>query len=413
MVLKTVLNIISLIIALLSGIIFGWHGIIAIAGYIKIIKNRKHTPEKPCTPDTAFDIIICAHNEETCIANLLDSLKAQTYPQKLLKVFLVADNCTDRTADIASEYGFVNILERHTEGASTKGKALSWAIDLIRENHLSDSGYLMIFDADNVIAPDFIEKLSVHFKSGAKIVTGNRVSTNPYRTIVSSWYSIYWSMVMNIFCRPHRQMNLSATLSGTGFGFAKEILENGRYTCGTMTEDIEFTMMQNLKLIPADYAHNAYFYDEQPLDLKTMFPQLARWTTGGHQILRRFWKRFMTGIRSQKETKDRIFVLDALMSLLMGPGLAIGFVGSLIINLITVILYGLNITMVASGGLLFFAGSIIVGLFSAKCSNYKVGKMILPVILYPVFTFSMSLISFWSMIFPQKKWKKINHTGLQ
>ena len=61
--------------------------------------------KKPAPPAGAhrFAVLIAARNEQEVIGNLIDSIKAQDYPEKLIKIFVVADNCTDATARVARQ----------------------------------------------------------------------------------------------------------------------------------------------------------------------------------------------------------------------------------------------------------------------------------------------------------------------
>ena len=61
-----------------------------------------------------FMAIIPAHNEENVVANLVKSLKAQNYPKELFDIYVIADNCTDNTAEIARNAGAIE-YERFDE----------------------------------------------------------------------------------------------------------------------------------------------------------------------------------------------------------------------------------------------------------------------------------------------------------
>ena len=67
----------------------------------KYITNKKHK----------FMAIIPAHNEEMVVANLVESLKNQNYDRELYDIYVIADNCTDATAEVAKEAGAI-VLER-------------------------------------------------------------------------------------------------------------------------------------------------------------------------------------------------------------------------------------------------------------------------------------------------------------
>ena len=64
-------------------------------------KRRTFTARKLCR----YAVLIAARNESAVIAQLLESIRQQDYPQDLLDIYVVADNCTDGTASIAREHG--------------------------------------------------------------------------------------------------------------------------------------------------------------------------------------------------------------------------------------------------------------------------------------------------------------------
>ena len=80
---------------------------------------------KPAKKKHKYAICIAARNEEMVIGNLLDSIKKQDYPNDLLTVFVVADNCTDNTAQIARDNGAI-CYERFDSEHKTKGYALQY-----------------------------------------------------------------------------------------------------------------------------------------------------------------------------------------------------------------------------------------------------------------------------------------------
>ena len=61
-----------------------------------------------------FDVIIPAHNEESVIAHVIGSVRRVDWPADRFRVVVVADNCTDATAAVASDAG-AEILERRDE----------------------------------------------------------------------------------------------------------------------------------------------------------------------------------------------------------------------------------------------------------------------------------------------------------
>ena len=75
--------------------------------------------------DHRFMAIIPAHNEEAVVGNLIESLKKQNYNKDLYDIYVIADNCTDKTAEVAKQAGAI-VYQRFDETKKTKGFALNW-----------------------------------------------------------------------------------------------------------------------------------------------------------------------------------------------------------------------------------------------------------------------------------------------
>lgn len=67
--------------------------------------QKKKTNDLSKDKQHRYAILICARNEEIVIADLIQSIKQQTYPSHLIRIFVLADNCTDGTAEIAKKHG--------------------------------------------------------------------------------------------------------------------------------------------------------------------------------------------------------------------------------------------------------------------------------------------------------------------
>ncbi|MTL84170.1 glycosyltransferase, partial [Turicibacter sanguinis] len=73
-------------------------------------KDKPHKEEKA----HHFAVLIAARNEAEVIGHLIESIQAQTYQKGNVTVFVVADNCTDNTAQIARNLGAV-VYERFNQ----------------------------------------------------------------------------------------------------------------------------------------------------------------------------------------------------------------------------------------------------------------------------------------------------------
>src|SRR5207302_10964276 len=100
----------------------------------------------PAGPAARFAVLIPAHDEEHDIAIALESLTAQVYPHDRFVVAVIADDCRDRTAEIARAMGAV-VYERSDAERRGKGHALLWGIERIREDY-PETQAIMVLDAD-------------------------------------------------------------------------------------------------------------------------------------------------------------------------------------------------------------------------------------------------------------------------
>ena len=113
-----------------------------------LLINKKHR----------FMAIIPAHNEEAVVANLVESLKKQDYPKELYDIYVIADNCTDNTAEVARKAGAI-VYERFDSEKKTKGYALQWFLaQKIKENAPYDAFF--IFDSDNIVDVNFTKNMN-------------------------------------------------------------------------------------------------------------------------------------------------------------------------------------------------------------------------------------------------------------
>ena len=124
---------------------FAYQIVYLIAPYIK-----KEKPHKPLQLHR-YAVLIAARNEENVLGELLDSIHAQNYPSELVDIYVVADNCTDSTADVAYAHG-VYVYERFNRVQVGKGYALKYLLDQISlSDNMEDYDGFFIFDADNIL----------------------------------------------------------------------------------------------------------------------------------------------------------------------------------------------------------------------------------------------------------------------
>jgi cellulose synthase/poly-beta-1,6-N-acetylglucosamine synthase-like glycosyltransferase len=252
--------------------IFGWR------------KRKEKITE--CAPSKRFALIVAAHNEELVIGHIVDSLSNQNYPKELYDIFVVADNCTDKTADIARQHG-AKVYKRFNLEKRGKGHALEWIFARIYE--MSDRyDAIGVFDADNLVSSNFLEEMNRQLCKGHKVVQGYIDSKNPFDSWITCSYSIAFWLSNRIFQLPRYYLGLSCGLCGTGFCVELSVLKQIGWGATCLTEDLEFTMKLALNDLKVAWAHDAIVYDEKPLTLKQSWHQRKRWMQGHADCAARF-----------------------------------------------------------------------------------------------------------------------------
>lgn len=271
-----------------------------------------------------FAILIPARNEEKVIGNLIDSIYKQDYPKNLYKIFVIADNCDDKTAQIARDKDTI-VYERFNTTLQTKGYALEFLVDNIEKDYGINSfdGYF-IFDADNLLKKNYISKMNDAFDSGEKIITSFRNTKNLDKNWIAATFALHWVRSVRTNHRARSFLKLATNIQGTGFLFSNEIIKNGwHYT--SLTEDRELTADAVVQGYEISYQDEAEFYDEQPISLKYAFRQRIRWAKGLLYVLRKsgphlfvniiFGKKYLKNKNNRKKSKEKSTFKNIIESL--------------------------------------------------------------------------------------------------
>ena len=307
-----------------------------VLGIIGLFRKKE---KKNYTPTKKFACIVAAHNEEVVIANCVDSLKQLNYPRDMYDIFVIADNCTDNTADIARKHG-ARVFERFNKEKRGKGYALEWMFDKLFK---MDEGFdaITIFDADNVVDKNFLKEMNSKMLDGFKVVQGYLDSKNPNDSWITQSYSMaFWSQ-NRAFQLSRSNLGLSNQIGGTGFVIDIDILKKLGWGATCLTEDLEFTCKLVLHGEQVGWAHDAIIYDEKPLKLKQSWNQRKRWMQGFADVASRyFFKLLKKGIKERnfKTIDCALYVLQPVTTLLLGV--------SLILTLIQNNTKGMNIFVI-------------------------------------------------------------------
>lgn len=272
------------------------------------LKKPKQYPRRP--PSARFAVLVAARNEEAVIAGLVESLLAQDYPRDLFDIIVLPNNCTDNTALAAEKAGAV-VLEC-TAPTRSKGEVLDHVLARVfRWEKKYDA--ICVFDADNLVHPQFLSRMNDAWQAGARVAQGYRDSKNPTDTPISGCYSIYYWMIDRFYSQARANLGLNAIINGSGFMVSMELLrEMGGWKTATITEDIEFSALCALRSRRIWWVPEAVTFDEQPLTFAQSWKQRKRWSTGMIQCMERYAAPLF-----HKARKGSVLCLDSLIFFLL------------------------------------------------------------------------------------------------
>ena len=265
--------------------------------FLPLLPRRKRRAQNEQAPRLLnYAVLIAARNEQAVLPYLLDSIRDQDYAGSIT-TYVIADNCTDATAAVAREHGAI-FYERHDTVHVGKGYALNALIGHIRAaGELERYDAFLIFDADNLLCPDYVTEMNKVFSQGHQAVGGYRNSKNFMENWVSAgsalWY-IHDSAHLNA---SRMRLGVTCAVTGTGFGFTRELLERcGGWQFFTLVEDVEFDTWCAVNGVRIAYCPTAMVYDEQPSSFRQSWRQRTRWVRGGIQVSLKYGRRLIRGM---------------------------------------------------------------------------------------------------------------------
>lgn len=315
---------------ILLSIVAAYVFVLGMAGLVQFRVTKSHKPKN------TFAIIVPAHNEEMVIGPIVDNLLHLDYPRELFDVFIISDNSTDATADIARSCG-AQVYERFNTTERGKGYALEWFFNKLFKMPKNYDA-VVIFDADNLVDTQFLQHMNNRFCDGSKIVQGYIDAKNPLDTWVTASFAMSFWVANRMAQLSRYNFGLSNTLGGTGMAISVDLLKEIGWGATSLTEDLEFSLKALLLGHKTTYAYEAVVYDEKPLTFMQAWRQRKRWALGHVELFRTYSAKF---IKQAIKRRDPVLLDAALITIqpilvvLIGISGIIGVVDALIIDIYT------------------------------------------------------------------------------
>lgn len=372
-----------------------------------LIKRKK---KKNFEPKKSFAVLVAAHNEEQVVGALMENLKQLDYPKELYDVFVICDNCTDRTAEIVREHG-MNACVRTNQNLRGKGYAIEW---MLKELWAMPRQYdaVVMFDADNLVASDFLTHMNNDLCSGAKVIQGYIDTKNPEDSWITAAYGVSYWYINRLWQLSRHNLNMANFLGGTGMCFETNLLKEIGWGATSLVEDLEFTMRSVMRGVYPKFNYEAKVFDEKPLTFKASARQRLRWMQGHFTVARRyFFPLIWRAIKERSIVKldlalYGVNVYIVLLTFLLTAVIWVDnsfFNGPNIANLYGHLPLWLSFTVIAANVFTFMIAMIL--------EKVKFKKVYMYLVLFPVYLLSWYPITVYAFFTQNnKQWSHTEHT---
>ena len=257
--------------------------VLSIAGMRNIAPPPGHAPAQntPAGERSAMAIIVPAHNESSGIARTVNNLCAIARCDGAACVVVIADNCTDDTAEVARALG-ARVLVRQDDVRRGKGYALDFAFRALAHETLH--GYVVI-DADTVADANLLAAIRNRFAAGAAAVQTRYTVLNADQSPRTRLAELALCAFNCLRPRARHALGLSAGILGNGFALRRCVLEQIPYTATSVVEDLEYHLNLIERGIRVHFADETTVRGDMPVAAAGQRTQRSRWEGGRLRML--------------------------------------------------------------------------------------------------------------------------------
>ncbi|MFD2933945.1 glycosyltransferase [Spirosoma flavum] len=231
-------------------------------------------------------VLIPAYKEDAVIIESVTENLKQSYPADRFELIVIADSFQPQTlAKLATLP--IRVFEVSFQ-VSTVAKAINTALARLS---LDEYDILVVSDADNHMAPDFLGRINKAFAQGWRAVQGHRVAKN-MNTSVAILDAISEEINNHIFRKASRVLGLSSATIGSGMAFEPSLMKTAmvtQHTMGGYDRELETNIVLSGHKI--GYLEKAFIYDEKVANRAVFENQRTRWVAAQWQFLTfYFWR---------------------------------------------------------------------------------------------------------------------------
>jgi cellulose synthase/poly-beta-1,6-N-acetylglucosamine synthase-like glycosyltransferase len=276
------MDIIKFIISIITSVLFIYLGVYSLYLFVFSLAGKLFPAKKPPVSDklAKFVVYICSYKEDEIILNSAANALTIDYPKDLFHVCVIADSLKPETIETLKKMP-LQVLEVIFE-TSTKSKALHKAI----ENTTAGFDAAVVFDIDNIAAPDFLYQINNYLQAGNRVVQGHRTAKNT-NTPIAILDAISEEINNHIFRKSQRVFNLSAAIIGSGMALEYNLFKNVMMRIDAVGGfDKEMGLLLTRDKISVAYADKAVIYDEKVSNPEVFKKQRRRWLSAQFNLFR-------------------------------------------------------------------------------------------------------------------------------
>lgn len=237
-----------------------------------------------------FDILVPAHDEAAVIERTVRSLGELDWPSDCFRVVVVADNCSDDTAQLARAAGAM-VIERTDPVRRGKGYALEYGIARSAADGVADA--VVVIDADTVVTPNLLAGFAARIEVGAEALQARYGVLNPEHSVRTRLITIGYAAFHDVRSRARERLRASCGLRGNGMCLTHALLRRHPFKVYSLTEDLEYGVLLGLAGVRVRYVDEASVNGELISGGSSATTQRQRWEGGRMAIVRAYSGRLL------------------------------------------------------------------------------------------------------------------------
>ncbi len=286
--------------------VLGWSAAVAAAGAAAVlwlwalvgllVRRAAPAPAREAALPR-FVVVIPAHDEEARLAALLANLAALEYPQERYQVWVVADNCSDATAEVAGRAG-VRCLRRDDLTRIGKGWALDFAFAQLDP---AEAEAVVVLDADTQVGPQLLSAFAAALAAGKGPALQASYRLRPEASTQSLLLAAENLLEDRLFYGAKGRLGFPVLLRGNGMCLTLPLLQAHPWRAFSITEDAEYAAALLAAGVFPQWVEEAQVSCPAPRRRAQFLVQRARWGAGHHRVARRYGLRLLwQGLRTRR-----------------------------------------------------------------------------------------------------------------